>query len=695
MKLWIGQLNDVYSEKEWKRLHPNFLKIRDAISKITKGTFETENQKINVLDSAVFDAIAEIRPKSDRKVSKLARAKDAYMEKHKSESYNMPVNQASSGKGLNPEEIEKHQIVKMADVKKCRTCGKAFDESAQSNKVYCDSTCRKEYNKLMAKEIADKVRSEGLILDTEVVVIEEQDNIEKGATGRLYDFKYDDGVAKGRVHFGKGPNKKDIRELVPVYALAPREEFTEAQKEAAEHPETFEKIQKGEIKTAEDLGKSIAAEHEKIEVKEEVELPNSADEFDEAIMEQIEPHDNWVGHTIKEREVKKQISDLIQGGDPDERESAIDRIFEKYKSRSSSAGKKPFDLITTFAGGAHVISDRNREENGDYKKVAHVSTKDGIKWLFPMAEKDSEVQRYAESLLERLKQEEIENAQPPVAQTDTPDQSELETLETSQIDITATPEKKKDYYEINKQIEKLLQEKGNGPYSPEEKAFLAKFSGYGGLHEYMPLEERKDTKILYEFFTPVKIVQTMWGLAYKYGYKGGPVLEPSAGTGAFIQFAPRDAEITAYELNPISAKILKILYPNVNVINSKFENAFIENRKSVGSKVEPKYDLVIGNPPFGKFSGMEAAFEKKHTKAGNYIDYFITRSLDVLKPGGLLVFIVGTSVESGGVPFLERDFVKAKKDIRDKSALLDAYRLPNGVFDRTNVLTDIIVLQKK
>ncbi len=264
-----------------------------------------------------------------------------------------------------------------------------------------------------------------------------------------------------------------------------------------------------------------------------------------------------------------------------------------------------------------------------------------------------------------------------------------------EIDIEPDPKDLQVQYDLNKRIEEFVEKKGDDPYTEEDKAFIIKFTGYGGLDKAFPEDEPTGPGILFEYFTPETIVEKMWGLAYLYGYNKGPVLEPSAGTGAFLQYAPKTADITAYELNPVSAKILSVLYPNANVITGKFENAFIENRQSVKGKVTPKYDLVIGNPPYGPFSGLEAAWEKGYTKATNYIDYFITRSLDLLNKDGLLIFIIGGEVRTGAKLFIDRDLTGAKKIIREKSILLDAYRLPNGVFDRTDVLTDIIVLRKK
>lgn len=276
--------------------------------------------------------------------------------------------------------------------------------------------------------------------------------------------------------------------------------------------------------------------------------------------------------------------------------------------------------------------------------------------------------------------------------------------QTIETDIENKPQKKslsktelQAFFDTNKTIEALIDEKGvNGAYSPQEKKLLLGYSGYGGLADFFD-KGTADRGILYEYYTPDLIIEKMWGLAYKYGYTGGPVLEPAAGIGSVIKYAPITANVTAFETNPYSAKILQILYPDIQVINAKFETAFLDEtkRKSIKDKVEAKYDLVIGNPPYGRFSGDLAAFEKPYTKAQSYIDYFLTRGLDLLKPGGLLVYIIGGEIAAGAIMFMDQELNHVKKIIQSKSELLDNYQLPNGVFDRATVLTQIMVLRKK
>jgi adenine-specific DNA methylase len=247
---------------------------------------------------------------------------------------------------------------------------------------------------------------------------------------------------------------------------------------------------------------------------------------------------------------------------------------------------------------------------------------------------------------------------------------------------------------LNKAIEELIAEIPVDKFTPEEKKFISYFAGYGGLEKY----GAEGVGLMYEYFTPSEIAKRMWGVAYKYAYKCGRVLEPSCGIGEFIKYAPKDAFVTGYEINPVSAKICSILYPNAYIKTEYFEQIFIKNNSSIKDKtgVLPRYDLVIGNPPYGKFQGFYAGMgEKSYTKASNYIEYFITRGLDLLNKGGLLIYVIGTEVAIGGKLFLAQGNSEIKKIISEKAILLDAYRLPTGLFESTDATTEIIVLQKK
>ncbi len=259
----------------------------------------------------------------------------------------------------------------------------------------------------------------------------------------------------------------------------------------------------------------------------------------------------------------------------------------------------------------------------------------------------------------------------------------------------------KNPFELNKAIEALLERKWNDKpesWSADELQFISGYSGYGGLDEYGEISKGS----LFEFYTPEKVIEKMWGLAYKYGYKDGRLCEPSAGTGLFLkrEYVKSSVIKDAYEINKYSAKVVRLLYPEVNVNDGAetkyFEQLFIKSNYTVRDKISPVHELVIGNPPYGEAAGLYMGMgEKTYSHAKNYIDYFIFRGLDLLLPGGLLVYIIGAEVAGGGTPWLNQGSSKCKEMISKKGKLIDAYRLPEGVFARTNVVSDIIVFRKK
>lgn len=255
----------------------------------------------------------------------------------------------------------------------------------------------------------------------------------------------------------------------------------------------------------------------------------------------------------------------------------------------------------------------------------------------------------------------------------------------------------KNPYEVNRAIERLLDSKEDDEaFNIPEKQFISYYSGYGGLEKFGATGKG----ILYEYFTPDEVVEKMWALAYRYGFGDRPepsVFEPSVGTGNFLKYAPDHALVAGNEINPHSTRICRILYPLAEIYMQSFEQNFISRNLSIKGKTESlrKYDLVIGNPPYGaaqsKFMGMG---EADYTHSGSFTEYFIARGLDLLKQGGLLIYVVGAEQYNGGSLFLDSGPSKVKADIFTKAQLMDAYRLPTKIFERTGVASEIIVLQK-
>lgn len=207
------------------------------------------------------------------------------------------------------------------------------------------------------------------------------------------------------------------------------------------------------------------------------------------------------------------------------------------------------------------------------------------------------------------------------------------------------------------------------------KTFIAQYKN-GGV-------EKKGRGVLDEYYTNEAITLAVGNLIKdKFADKKTiNVLEPSIGTGNFLNAIKNldvKTNITGFEINATTAKITKILHPDVNVNLRSFETEFITDN---GQKKFPerKYDLVIGNPPYGDHRGLYKGLGEE-PKIARYEDYFVKRSLDVLKDGGTLAMVLPSS-------WLNRQ--KKSKGV----LLTDAYRLPNGVFKGTDIGTDIIVLK--
>jgi len=190
--------------------------------------------------------------------------------------------------------------------------------------------------------------------------------------------------------------------------------------------------------------------------------------------------------------------------------------------------------------------------------------------------------------------------------------------------------------------------------------------------------------ILDEYYTDSRIVDAVRNLI-KDQFKNRQeisVLEPSVGTGNFL-YAVKElgikSNITAFEINETTAKIAKILHPEAHIHLRSFETEFIEEK---GNKKEfaEKYDLVIGNPPYGDHRGLYKGLGEE-PKISKYEDYFVKRSLDSLKPNGVLAMVLPSG-------WLNRQAQLKNADI------LEGFRLPNGAFAGTQVGTDIIILQK-
>ncbi|MBR5002762.1 MAG: Eco57I restriction-modification methylase domain-containing protein, partial [Bacteroidaceae bacterium] len=194
---------------------------------------------------------------------------------------------------------------------------------------------------------------------------------------------------------------------------------------------------------------------------------------------------------------------------------------------------------------------------------------------------------------------------------------------------------------------------------------------------------KKGHGILDEYYTDGKIVDAVSMLITPYFNNSNAirVLEPSVGVGNFISAVDNipTSEIVTFEINPTTARIAKILYPGIDVNLRSFETEFIDD---AGNKkpLPQKYNLIIGNPPYGSHRGLYKGLGEE-SKIARYEDYFVKRSLDVLNEGGVLAMVLPSS-------WIDRHTRYGGYTIEV------AYRLPSGAFEATQVGTDIVVLRK-
>ena len=238
--------------------------------------------------------------------------------------------------------------------------------------------------------------------------------------------------------------------------------------------------------------------------------------------------------------------------------------------------------------------------------------------------------------------------------------------------------------------------------TPQEQEILSKYVGWGGLpqafdekdsswsNEYSILKNLLDEKeysqaresTLTAFYTPPVVIRSMYKALENMGLKTGNILEPSCGVGNFIGMLPdslEDCKLYGVELDSISGRIARQLYQKSTVAVHGYEDTNLPNSF---------FDVAVGNVPFGDFK----VLDKKYDKHKFLIhDYFFAKTLDKVRPGGVIAFITSKGT-------LDKENPSVRKYIAQRADLLGAIRLPNNTFKAnagTEVTSDIIFLQKR
>lgn len=259
-------------------------------------------------------------------------------------------------------------------------------------------------------------------------------------------------------------------------------------------------------------------------------------------------------------------------------------------------------------------------------------------------------------------------------------------------------------YKANMEAIHLLQtlEKEERLATPEEQEILSRYVGWGGIpqafeennsswaDEYLELKNTLSPEeysaarasTLNAFYTSPTVIRSMYEALENMGLKQGNILEPSCGVGNFMGLIPESmskANMYGVELDPVSGRIAKQLYQKNKIAVQGFEET---------SYPDSFFDCVIGNVPFGAYQVSDRRYDRHHFMIH---DYFIAKSLDLVRPGGVVAVVTSSGT-------MDKQNPAVRQYIANRAELLGAIRLPNNAFQRnanTSVVSDILFFQKR
>ena len=237
--------------------------------------------------------------------------------------------------------------------------------------------------------------------------------------------------------------------------------------------------------------------------------------------------------------------------------------------------------------------------------------------------------------------------------------------------------------------------------SPEQQEVLSRYVGWGGLSdafdpekpawalEYAQLKElltpeeyaAARSSTLNAHYTSPTVIQAIYEAVGRMGFETGNILEPSMGVGNFFGMLPeemRNSRLYGVELDPVSGRIAKQLYPKADITVAGFETT---DRRDF-------FDLAIGNVPFGQYQVNDKAYNKLNFSIHNY---FFAKALDQVRPGGVVAFVTSRYT-------MDAKDSTVRRYLAQRAELLGAIRLPNDAFKKNagaEVVSDIIFLQKR
>lgn len=395
---------------------------------------------------------------------------------------------------------------------------------------------------------------------------------------------------------------------------------------------------------------------------------------------------------------------------------AVKEIAKRYKS--------PYDIMFSHMGNGVTVCNKLREKYGDYENIAHISTEREV--TFYDDKMPEEVRKYIEDFA-KYKDMQISASQPesvfsvPAFEKEQhqPEKQDGVSEQIKPVYKNETLSECKNYritdmnpsyggakHRFNSNIEavKTLKqcEEENRQALPEEQEILVKYVGWGGLsnafdpeneewkNEYAQLKEiltpdeysSAQETVLTSFYTPPVIIQSVYKVIENSGLKEGNILDPGCGIGNFQGLIPermKNVKMYGIEQDSVSGRIAKLLYPENQIDITSYENTDLPDNF---------FDISVGNIPFGSYQ----IADKKYDRLGLYVyDYFIVKTLDKLRPGGIMAVITTKGT-------MDKKSSDVRKYIAQRAELLGAIRLPDNTFSKnagTRITSDILFLQKR
>lgn len=384
----------------------------------------------------------------------------------------------------------------------------------------------------------------------------------------------------------------------------------------------------------------------------------------------------------------------------DEREDTV-VLSDKVES------SEKFDIGYGSLGNGIAVWNKNSIVDGDYEKVAHISEEHEVK--FYRQDLPKEVQEKIENMAKGT------NSELPIEKSKSEEEPKAKVEE---VETTATVKREKHNFKItddslgvasnstklgwNIEAIKTLKsiEKEDRLADESEQAVLSRYVGWGGLSkvfdEREPNSKRDELKSLLTdeeyakarestlnaHYTSPEIIKAMYGALENLGFEKGNILEPSCGVGNFLGLLPdsmKESRLYGVELDEISGRIAKQLYQKSSIAVEGYEKT---------SLPDSFFDVAIGNVPFGQYKVNDSKYNKYNFMIH---DYFFGKTLDKIRPGGVIAFITSKGTMDKANPSF-------RKYMAQRADLLGAIRLPNTAFKGnagTEATSDILFFQKR